>query len=211
MTDADRQAFGEALGTVAEIFGETLSSTRLEGYFLSLSEFEFSAVSHAIAIAMKSCKFFPRPAELIEVIQGSVEDQAELAWRRFLEALEGVGTYRTVDFDDPAMHQVIERFGGWHECWQIERLDPKALDFKRQEFKQLYRIFLRRSSLAMCAPRVLVGQHQMENDRTRETWTRGIEPVNPVMQIGAIGECARAVRPQLIDHSPEAIKADGAT
>lgn len=185
MTKADSAAFSKALAALAEIFGEALSESRIEGYFLALQDLSLDALTASMAQAAKACKFFPKPAELIELVQGSKDDQAELAWRRLLNALSLVGTYQTVDFQDAALHQTIQQLGGWAECWVIERMEPRDLSFKRQEFKQLYGVFQRTSPTALS---VLLGRAALVNRATQGAWDRGEQYEEHVMLIGSTGE-----------------------
>jgi hypothetical protein len=52
------------LGALAEIFGEGLTETRLEGYLAALGDVETPALALGCQLAIQQLKFFPRVAEL---------------------------------------------------------------------------------------------------------------------------------------------------
>jgi len=164
MTDADSVEFIKALAVLGEVFNETVSDVRIEAYFAVLRDHPIEAVTAACQTALKRCKFFPRPAELREFMEGSTEDRAALAWAAVMRAIVEVGCYESVDFGDRAIHGVIEAMGGWAaEAWQLERLDARDLGFREAEFRRLYRaLSLRPES----GPARLVGIHEAENRLT---------------------------------------------
>ncbi len=68
MTDDDREKFGVAMATLTAIFPRAeLSDLRLEVYFHALYDYSVNEVLRAIEKAVQRCKFFPVPAELIEI------------------------------------------------------------------------------------------------------------------------------------------------
>lgn len=158
MTRADAGAFAAELAGLAEVFGEQVSQVRAQLYFEALSTFTLDEVRAAVRGAIRGCRFFPKPAELIEMLQGSAEDQAEVAWGRFLHALTHHGTYTSVDFGDPILHAVIQtQFGGWHETWKLTTDETR---FAHIEFVKLYRAF-RKTGRGL--PAHCPGQHELEN------------------------------------------------
>ena len=56
--------FAARLGILAEVFGEVLTPIRVGGYWAALSDQAPSDVWAALDHALKTSKFFPRPAEL---------------------------------------------------------------------------------------------------------------------------------------------------
>lgn len=161
MNDGHAQEFASALGGLAETFGEPLSAGRIDGYFLALKDLPMEAVLASIARAMRSSRFFPKPAELREFIEGTGDDLAALAWTRVIRAIERIGTYQSVDFGDPVLHATVDGLGGWSEFWRIERMDAREQGFKRAEFVRLYGAL--RSRGVEDAPRRLLGQHEVAN------------------------------------------------
>ena len=65
MTDLDRQPFATALLGLAETFGAELSEAQIEGYWTALNHLPLDQVRSGIFHTMQSCRFLPKPAEII--------------------------------------------------------------------------------------------------------------------------------------------------
>jgi hypothetical protein len=202
MTNDEKKAFGVELALVAEAFGEALSPTRIEAYFLALAEYDLGAVRAALRQTIKTHKFFPKPAEIREVIEGGgTEDRSVLAWSRFLRAVERVGTYQSVDFGDPVLHATVEAMGGWTEQWKLERMDERELGYKRAEFVRLYAALSKRGD-TLSAPKRLVGQCEASNvargflgrDVTLALGPGGDAKALPAARVAALSERSEAPR-----------------
>lgn len=119
MTESDRAEFGKILFGLGEIYGEALSAPRIDAYFAALSDLTIEQVDVAVTILMRSSKFFPRPAEIIDAARGNVEDQANRAWATFLDAAADAG-YASVRFFDPATAYAVDAvFGGWIKAGEL--------------------------------------------------------------------------------------------
>lgn len=79
-------------------------------------------------------KFLPKPADIIEIIDGPKTGVATDAWYKVLLGLKR-GTNVSVVFDDPIVNTVISRMGGWINFGGLEE---KQLGFKEKNFKELY-------------------------------------------------------------------------
>ena len=187
------------MATAAEVFAEAVSEARAQAYFIAMSPYPLQAVEHAWAESIRRCRFFPKPAELIEFIDGSDDDVAALAWTRVTRALEEIGTYETVDFQDSVLHRVILSMGGWSEMWRIQDLTAREHGFRRAEFIRLYHAIRRAPGNA---PPVLWGQHECNNARL------GCQGYTPCVIVGQRGEWAalRASEPPMLGngHGAEA-------
>ena len=64
MLGSDGPAFATELTALAEVFGETVSETKLRGYFLALALLPLVAIRAGCREAMAESKFFPKPVEL---------------------------------------------------------------------------------------------------------------------------------------------------
>lgn len=182
--DVDR--FLADLSATAELLEATCSEVRAIGYFETLADLPLEIVLAALVAVRKHWKIsrvLPTPGEIRELALGSVEDRGLLAWQRVWQALDEVGTYRSVDFGDPAIHGVLEQMGEWHQAWRWERLSERELGFVRRDFCQLYRLW----SPAQRTPAYLSGQHEIQNALTRGAWTRGVEPELVVYRVGPDG------------------------
>jgi len=140
MNNSDLNKFSNAFVVLCEIFDKRVSETLTKVYFKALQKFSISEVEKAISSAITSCKFMPKPVELIELMGGGIEDVARVQATKVFEAVARVGGYESVCFDDPITMAVIEKgYGGWN------RLCNEALDDNRKwdliEFEKLYKSY----------------------------------------------------------------------
>jgi hypothetical protein len=146
MTEHDRMAFARALYALGETFNEPVSELRAEGYFDALSDFELPIVLIAMRSAMRESRFFPRPIELREFVEGSADDRAELAWTTLQRLVQSVGYYGTPTFPDEAMRRAaLELYGGWQRlCASLPADGPELLGY-RKTFIATYRAYANRT------------------------------------------------------------------
>lgn len=185
MTDADRAAFAVQLAMLSEVFDKELSTAASEAYFGALRRYDIDAIRLAVEQAICRCQFFPRPAQLIDLLEGgTIDDRAMLAWNRVLGALEAHGTGQSVDFGDQALHAAVLTIGGWGvEEWG--RWDEQEEGYARAAFLRAYRAF-------HSAPRsrrisYLPGRFEQSNGLTWGHWTRGLDHRDEVLALGPSG------------------------
>lgn len=83
----------------------------------------------------------PKPADIIRHIDGDSENNAYKAWSKVESAIQHIGSYETIIFDDPIIHCVIVDMGGWTKlCSTLS----KEMPFKTGEFVKRYRGYLRK-------------------------------------------------------------------
>ena len=82
---------------------------------------------------------FPKIAEMIEIIEGNKEKEAELAWLYLLRKMDKEGYYQSVRFPEyPAVAGVVEAFGGWPKLY--EDMTDKEEKWIKKEFIKVYPI-----------------------------------------------------------------------
>jgi len=114
VTEHDFEAFAGFMAVLEEVFGKDLTPQLVEIYFRALANFSIERVAAAIEEAVRRLKFFPKPADLIELMEGSLDDQAEHAFGQFWGAVIRCGTYRSLYSEDEVLAEVIRRqFGSW--------------------------------------------------------------------------------------------------
>lgn len=134
MTDHDRARFGEALGVLAETFNDPLSQTRLEAYFVALRDLPWPAVEGALRTLLRAGRWFPKPVEIREAVEGSPGDRAALAWGAVLEQVRRVGYCGTPTFTDPLTAATIDRlWGSWAAlCETLPAGGPELVGWVKQ-------------------------------------------------------------------------------
>ena len=124
METSDQEKFANSLGVLCEIFDKQISPIVIRAYFQALRPYPVEEVEGAISQAIVSCKFFPRPVELIELITGgreAIEDKAEILAREVVEQTRTVGAYGTPEINDPVMSLVVSRHGWGNLCRANEK------------------------------------------------------------------------------------------
>lgn len=145
MDNADNGTFRHRLVALAELFDVKLSAARQALYFEALRDLSITAVVNALNQAAKTCKFFPKPAELRAFAVGDIEDQTETAWMAFRKAMARVGGYTSLVIVNATLGEAITAvFGSWPEACAIE-LTPEMWSAKRKEFGRVYRVLAGRS------------------------------------------------------------------
>lgn len=151
-----------------------LSPMQVEIWFETLREFDIDSIKSAMLRHMKDPdegKWMPQPSDIIRIMQGGgTMNLAELAWNQAFKAVEIVGSWVDVLFDDPIVHAVIDGMGGWAKFCQGTYKD---FDYKRQQFIRSYNAYKQREDFDY--PAVLIGITHTEN------LLRGYKPQPPVV------------------------------
>lgn len=165
MTEDDRSRFAEILTALAETYGEELSAARLRLYFAALQDLDIEQVEFAGEKIAGASRFFPRPVEFREVIEGSAEDRAAVAWRTFLEIAAHSG-YPSLQLADGALAFAIEEMGGYREA--VEKIHEASAEMQRahqKSFEQFYKIGKMRGAPG----KYLLGEFEARN-RSLQSW-----------------------------------------
>ena len=140
----DRERFLKNFAALAELWGERLSKPKIELFWRALERYEDDDVAAGILEAARSCKYgFPKPADIIDFIEGSSDTKAALAWGQVLKAISDNGFYRSVRFYDPAIHTVLEALGGWME---ISGKTTTELKYLEAQFRRLFVYYHKRDN-----------------------------------------------------------------
>lgn len=164
----DSGEFGQRIVALAEVFDVKLSPQRAALYFEALRDLPFPAVVQALTLAVQSCKFFPRPAELRTFVLGDAEDVTEAAWIAFRRAMPAAGYMASVVVDDAALGDtIVAMFGSWPAACHSD-LTPEMWAAKRKEFSRVYRVFKHRG---LEGGRYLIGVAETHNS-AQPDWMR---------------------------------------
>lgn len=162
MQPNDKQAFGELLGDVMAYYQKPTTPFLLSTFWDGLRKHEFEDVSRAFSL--HACdpdrgQFAPRVADITRMLEGSTQTQGMRAWAKLETAMRSVGAYRSVAFDDPLIHVVVNEMGGWTT---LCRCQVDELPFKAREFERRYASYRLRREIPTFAPR-LIGESEAEN------------------------------------------------
>lgn len=164
MLAIDYEKFAVMMATLAEVFndGKEISKIKTEIYFKSLEQYPIEHISQAITQMINTRVYpsFPKPAEILQEINGKAENRATEAWLDVLNAVARIGNYQSVKFSDPVIHSVVQAMGGWPQLCQMESQEEH---WKQKEFERLYGVIASRDGKH---PEYLPGTVEMENHRT---------------------------------------------
>lgn len=133
MTGADRPRLARVLAVLGETFNEPVSDLRAEGYYEGLKDLDIAAVEAGAMLALKTAKFFPRPAELREFALGNADDAAEIAWAELLAEVRRVGYLGTPTLSAQTMDAIRDLWGSWaHLCATLPGEGPELLGWMKQ-------------------------------------------------------------------------------
>lgn len=155
----DHKLFLVNMATLSEVFDKQLSDTLLEVYWRILEPFDDSECMTIFKRIVIELKFFPKPAEFIEMLQGKKEHSATNAWLDVLGTVRRIGCYRSVRFADPIIHSVIQAMGGWPRLADMRVDDEK---WKQKEFERLYQVLAENPRNGK-HPEYLPGEHEIRN------------------------------------------------
>ena len=160
MVERDRAKFAGLIVSLSEVFdsGNEPSKTKMQLYWLALQTYQIEQIQKAVSAIIQTRVFpsLPKPAEIIQEIDGLAEDRATNAWLEAVAAIRRVGSYSSIKFHDPVIGGVIDGMGGWPEFCNTPE---KELKWKQKEFVQLYRIIAQRGRF----PNYLPGRIEMQN------------------------------------------------
>jgi hypothetical protein len=172
MRKEDFDQFSVLMLTLSELYDKKVSEPVLKMYFIALEQFPIEQVQRAVNRAVTELKFFPKPAELIELMAGNRDDRAESAWETLWQAYLKAGYWDSVIFEDLIITAtVLNVFGGWVAMSaMLKELSPEMIQAKRKEFVASYR--REANKPAKYEFKHLPGYHEINNAESVSQWTR---------------------------------------
>lgn len=157
MTKNDREDFLKLFSGICEVYGKEITTQLTDIYFNSFEKFSIERVKEAFNRHTLSSKFFPKPSELIDLLEGNKEEKAIEAWTVLRDTIRHHGGDRSVLFTDPKISWIVESYGGWIRVCDMETID---LDFMRLGFIKAY--INARDDLPQ---RKFIGRFEWDNDK----------------------------------------------
>lgn len=180
MNAADQKQLADVLGGVHDFYGKELSKFAVTVWLQACEMFDVEQVTKALSAHLMDAErgqFMPKPADIVRQLEGTRTDRSLIAWGKVLDAMQRVGAYQSVVFDDGAIHAAISDMGGWTA---ICRSETDELPFTQKRFCDLHRAYSARPDMPY--PARLVGDHEMHNA------PRGYSVATPML----IGDAQRA-------------------
>jgi len=161
MQESDKAKFSTLVTEVLAFYRQDVSRFAISVWWQACSGFDFEQVSKAFsahAVDPERGQFAPKPADIVKALAGTKTDRARVAWGKAFDAMQRVGAYRSVVFDDPVIHAVIEDLGGWTK---VCRSDMDELSHLERRFCEAYRAYSGRADMAF--PAKLIGEFEAVN------------------------------------------------
>jgi hypothetical protein len=156
----DRIKFSELMMGLGEMYGQQITEFMTEMYYNTLMGYEYEELEQAVNRVVRIHKYhtLPKPAEIIECLEGSQDDKSLVAWLDVKKAIEKGGYYASIQFADPIIPQCINDLGGWMEFCS---LPAEEEPFIQKRFMDLYRVYLKRGGVR--SNQKLIGFHENHN------------------------------------------------
>lgn len=161
MTENDKRFFAEAISRVFLHYNQEVTTTQLETFWNALKKHPIELVTGALNAHVHhpdEGRFAPKIANILRAIDGGIEERATYAWTLVDQGVRRAGYYRDVIFEDPIIHHIIDRMGGWMDICQTRTEDD--FKFKGVEFVKNYRSMYG-TQMAMSPPPVLLGYNSV--------------------------------------------------
>ena len=93
MENKDRVEFAKKIVGLSEVFNASMSEMAIEIYFNTLSEYTIEQVGAAVSVILKNrvYNWMPKPAEIIEAIDGGKNVKALSAWDDVIAEIQSRG------------------------------------------------------------------------------------------------------------------------
>lgn len=139
----NKERFIELMSGLSQLYDKELSQFALDIYYDIFKDYEYPQIEKAVKQVISNNKYnsIPKPAEILEFLEGTRDDKALVAWLQVMEAVQKGGYYASIEFADLIIAHVVNELGGWQWFCCTQRDD---LPFIQKRFMDLYRLFLKR-------------------------------------------------------------------
>ena len=108
----NRKRFAEMMATLGTTFEKDISETLTKIYWEVLKKYDDDSVEIAFNEVMASCKFFPKPSEIIQFIKSrQIEAKQANALESWGMVMSGLECGKIPN--DGRIQEAIRRLGGW--------------------------------------------------------------------------------------------------
>lgn len=141
MTRYDLIVLGELLESISEIYQtkKSITETTILLWFNSLEKYDIETVKQAISMHVQNTEngqFYPKPADILRIIEGSADDKASIAWQALDKAVRTISPHNSINIEDPLTAVIVDRFGGWMKLCNKTETEWKYIE---NSFKTLHK------------------------------------------------------------------------
>lgn len=123
--------FKEYMAILATVFHTELTTSLIKIYWEAMRSYTDEQFAQACDTYIKTGRFFPKPVELIELIEGDKSQIAAEAWET---VLKGLRDSKNVAFS-PEITKAVNLLGG---AEYLGSMNNRDLEFKRNQFMEIY-------------------------------------------------------------------------
>ncbi len=140
MNIEERKQFAKQLKTANEmIYSNSPTSQQLEFFTKVIEQYDYSQLVSALNQHCQRSKFAPKPADLIEIINGNADqlkDQGAQCWAKIRKAVCHGHADKDVFFDD--WRAMVALSGYWKSICKAAKTSYEALDGLKYDFIRAY-------------------------------------------------------------------------
>jgi len=139
----NKEKFVNTMVGLCDLYGKVPSEFMLDTYYSIFADYDNAAFDKAIGKCLKVKVYnnIPKPAEIMEFLEGTREDKETIAWFQVMDAVRKGGYYSSIEFSDPVISHCINELGGW--SWFCSQ-DKDQLPFIEKRFMDIYRLLAKR-------------------------------------------------------------------
>lgn len=112
MNTEHKQDFAMALGTIGIALGHNVEEQLITVYWQALNDLGFEDFKRAASVAIRTLKWFPKPAELREFAEGPSRITAAMQWAHVRRMVDKIDIYGSPDFGS-LVNAILHALGGW--------------------------------------------------------------------------------------------------
>ena len=137
MNSSDFERFHGAITTLAVEHDKEVPDQRVKIWWAELKQYPIEAIEAAFRNLLRTSKFFPKLAEIIEAIEGCTSDRALVAWQTVYEVVVNgrcdIGG--TLEFSDQRIQDTVRMIGGWR---RLRMMREDEVPFRQKDFVAAY-------------------------------------------------------------------------
>ena len=134
------EKFKQAMTYLGEIYNKEITKSLAQIYWEELNTYSDEQFNQAVRGHIRASTFFPKPAELIARMDEGSSELAAQAWGQVLKQLRDSQNAHLPE----ASQKVVDLLGGVE---YLSGLSMKELEFKRNQFVELYATKAERQSI----------------------------------------------------------------
>jgi len=174
METIERASLYKIVSDVMGYYKQDASEFTLQVWWEACKNYDLEQVSKALtahATDPDRGQFAPKVADIVRQLSGTSTERAAIAWGKVYEAMQRVGAYTDVVYDDPVIHAVIKDMGGWPK---LCRAESENIGYLQHKFCETYRVYANRGGFDY--PKYLIGDRSPDGDYLK----RGLKIPAPV-------------------------------